>query len=88
MVTARNGSVITNDSYELGWTFPSAHAEARVVKKMNYGGTVYVARVSRDGHLAMAKPCFSCMMAMKSRFVEKVFYSINDGEYGCIDLRI
>lgn len=66
--------------------FPPAHAENRVCKKMDFGGTLFVARVKRDGSgFAMARPCVHCMRVIKSRGVKRVYYSINNNEWGTID---
>lgn len=87
IVSARNGSVQMSRTIGNSWSFPKAHAEARCIKKMDYDGVVYVARVSRDtGLLVMARPCYDCRIALRSRKVRKVFYSVNEHEYGVIDL--
>lgn len=87
LVSARNGSVQVSETIGNGWSFPACHAEARVCRKMDHGGTIYVVRVSRSGgHLQLARPCYDCMMAMRARKVKKVYYSISDTEYGVIDL--
>lgn len=62
------------------------HAEYRLSKKLDYYGIVFVARVLRDGSLGMARPCPDCVRALKSRRVRKVYYSIANNEYGCINL--
>lgn len=54
-----------------------AHAEARLAKKLDVGSTVIVVRVRPDGRLAMAKPCKSCELILKSRGVRKVYFSTN-----------
>lgn len=87
-VSSRNGSVISLQCHEKGWSFPQAHAEARVCRKMDYNGTVYVARVSRgSGDLMLARPCYDCEMKMRSRFVKRVYYSVSNTEYGVMDLQ-
>jgi len=56
---------------------PSAHAEARLVKKLGKNAPlVLVARysVGRQG-LAMAKPCPACEAILKSYKVKQVIYS-------------
>ncbi len=63
---------------------PQAHAEARLVKKLDHGAIVYVVRVARDGKLTMARPCKTCRRALKNRHVRKCYYSINENEYGVI----
>src|SRR5665213_95640 len=61
LVYSRNGITIRPSG-----TYPLAHAERRVLRKSGYGSSVYVARVNRDGNLAMAKPCNRCMPALRS----------------------
>jgi len=76
IVSSRNGYIINPSD-----TYPSAHAEARVLRKAGYGCTLYVARVKRDGSLAMAKPCSTCHSMIKSRGVKSVYYSVSNTEW-------
>ena len=62
------------------------HAETRVLRKSGFGSTVYVARILRNGNLAMAKPCCFCMAALKARGVKIVYYTISDTEWKAIKL--
>ncbi len=65
---------------------PSAHAEARLARKLDIGAVVYVARVRRDnGKMAMAKPCAGCERTLRGRKVSKVIYSISDSEWGTME---
>jgi cytidine deaminase len=59
-----------------------AHAEAKLVRKLDQGSTVYVVRVSRDGTWACAKPCYECLMLMNAKRVRQVFWSETEG-YQC-----
>ena len=65
---------------------PSAHAEARVTKKLNDGSTIYVVRISRKEKLCLARPCKSCRTTMRNRGVKRCYYSISENEYGVLDL--
>jgi len=65
---------------------PEAHAEAKVCRKMDWGGVVYVVRVLRSGHLALARPCSKCQSTMRNSGVRHCYYSINDSEIGVIEL--
>lgn len=76
VVVSRNGSALT-DHRE-----PSVHAEARLCKKSGACPTIYVARVKRDGSLAMSKPCSRCLAVMHSKRVEVVYYTIGGNEWG------
>jgi cytidine deaminase len=67
---------------------PHHHAEARLVRKMTPGSTVWVARVARnDGNWAMAKPCPGCETRLRSAGVERVVYTIRPDEWGVIDMK-
>jgi len=61
-----------------------AHAECKLCRKLDYGAKeVYVARVRMDNfEFAMARPCSSCRKILKSKKVRKVFYTINNSQYG------
>jgi len=65
---------------------PMAHAEVRVMKKMGYGGVIYVARVLRNGTVTMAKPCKGCQATMRFNGIDKCFYTISENEYGVLEL--
>lgn len=63
----------------------ASHAEARLCKKLDYYGTVFVVRVAPSGYL-LSRPCASCRRMLKSRRVKRVYYTISDSEYGVLDL--
>lgn len=65
---------------------PKAHAEARLCRKLDYYGDVFVARKNLGG-FALAKPCPNCEKALRLRRVRRVYYTISDNEYGVLDLR-
>src|SRR5580693_3718965 len=77
IVRSRNGST----PYPNGKS-PSCHAEARTLRKSGYGATVYVARVRRDGSLALAKPCVHCMGSLRAMGVEIVYWTISNDDWG------
>jgi tRNA(Arg) A34 adenosine deaminase TadA len=65
---------------------PTAHAEARLARKLDAGSVVYVARVRRDnGKMAMSKPCAHCERILKNRGVKRIEYSINEHEFGILE---
>lgn len=76
IVSSRNGGVKLG-----GARSPSTHAEARVLRKAGKGFILYVARVKRDGSLALAKPCHTCYPYLISRGVEAVYYTISNNEW-------
>jgi len=62
------------------------HSEFRLAKKLDVGSIVYVARIRLDTmNFGLARPCFSCMKALKNKGCIKVYYSVAPGEYGVID---
>lgn len=63
---------------------PSFHAEARVLRKIGAGGTVYVARVRKDGSVGMSRPCTSCCRMLRFRGA-KCYYTIDEGEWACLE---
>jgi hypothetical protein len=65
---------------------PSAHAEARLVRKLDAGSIVYVARVRKeDGKMALSKPCKDCERVLRRRGIKRVEYSINEHEFGVLE---
>lgn len=64
---------------------PEIHAEARLCRKLDYYGTVFVARRTASGFM-LARPCADCLRKMKSRRVKKVFYTVGNNEYGVLKL--
>lgn len=83
MVSSKNGAAsfrTTIKSYQL---LPSSHAEGRVLRKLGKGGIIFVARVSKkDRSLVMARPCGMCQTRLRAYKVNKVYYTINDNQYG------
>ena len=68
------------EDYQL---IPTSHAEGRVLRKMDYGGVLYIARVKRkDYTLALSAACPMCQIKIKSKGIRKVYYTINDFQYG------
>lgn len=78
MVYARNGHPSDRT--------PSAHAEARLSRKLTPYSEVYVARVSPEGYLRMAMPCSLCRTSLRSAGVTKVTYSVDTDTYGVLYL--
>ncbi len=61
---------------------PESHAEARLAKKLDFGSIVVVVRILKNGELAKARPCKNCFKLLRFKGVLKIYYSINDKEYG------
>lgn len=79
-----DGAIVTASNIPNRQPEAHAHAETRLVRKLDWGSTVYVVRIRRDGSLALARPCRRCQSAMRLRGVWSCYYSINDTEYGVI----
>lgn len=77
-VHAKNGS-----SYD---KYPKAHAEARLLKKSGSGCAVFVARITREGLWALAKPCAHCAKSLCKAGVTKVYYTISPGVFGVMHI--
>src|SRR3972149_3862611 len=75
-VAVRNdGAVVRSRNLLTRTPFAPAHAEARLMRKVDMGSVVYVARVLRSGGWGMAKPCPQCHALLKSKGVKKVFFT-------------
>ncbi len=63
---------------------PSAHAEARVLRKAGRGAILWVARVLRGDKetWAQASPCSNCRRLILNHKVKKVYYTIGPDEFG------
>ena len=61
------------------------HAELSVLQKIKYLDIdfskvhIYVYREMKNGHVAMARPCASCMAAIKHIGIKNIHYSTYDG---------
>ena len=78
----KDGAIVTACNEMTKDPQPMGHAEARVLRKAGYGATMYVARQTRLGKLAMAKPCPRCQAMIRSYGVVKVCYTIDDENVG------
>lgn len=77
-----DGTIVTSNNVPHRNPEKNAHAEARLVRKLDWGSSVYVVRIKSDGTLANARPCKKCQAAMRLRGVVRCYYSINATEYG------
>jgi tRNA(Arg) A34 adenosine deaminase TadA len=81
-----DGTVVMSVNGSCATPTPSAHAEARLVRKLDRGSVVYVARTLREnGKIALAKPCPRCQAAMKARGISRCEYTINENEFGVME---
>lgn len=84
----RDGVLVSARNIAATDVTPSAHAEARVVKKLTCNSVVWVARVGRArGDWALARPCEKCQNRMKTAGVKKVIYTIAPNEWGVLLLQ-
>jgi len=57
------------------------HAEvAALVSSQNKVHTIIIARMRRDGSLAIARPCPICQLAIKEAKVKKIYFTNEQGE--------
>jgi len=83
LVSAKNGATEYFDTVPYYNLIPNSHAEGRCLRKLGHGGILYVARILKgNGSLAMARPCEMCAIRIKSARIKKVYYSINEENYG------
>lgn len=65
------------------YEYPYLHAEGNAILSLGldncFGKTIYVARALRDGSLALAKPCSSCLKLIKAVGLKSIYYSTNNG---------
>lgn len=64
----------------------SHHAEARLSRKLTPNSEVWVARVRKNGEWALARPCASCQIRLKSVGITRVTYTIRENEWGVLVL--
>jgi tRNA(Arg) A34 adenosine deaminase TadA len=88
LVSAKNGAVhstaMPQEDYRI---LPNSHAECRTLRKLGRGGVLYVARVAKHNHrYACSRPCIMCENMIRSYHVKKVFYTINEFQYGVWDI--
>jgi tRNA(Arg) A34 adenosine deaminase TadA len=77
--------VVARNATSRAQPIPEAHAETRVLRKMDRGGEVYVARVMRaTDEWGMSRPCPRCMAALRARRVARVWYTVSEGMYESI----
>lgn len=79
-----DGVIVTSRNISTRVPEPEAHAERRLVRKLDTGSIVYVVRALSNGSLTMARPCVRCRKAMQARGVKRCYYSVSDNEYGVI----
>lgn len=83
IVSSRNGAVSFSSSVQMSNVNVNSHAESRLLRKLGKDGVIFVSRVLRkDRSLAMARPCPDCQLKIRAHRVKKVYYTINDNQFG------
>lgn len=85
LVCASNGPARAVPRNPKKTSLPGAHAEARLCRKMDKRGVVFVVRINAGGY-SLARPCPNCQRTLRSRKVVKVYYTISNNEYGVLSL--
>ena len=80
----KDGTIVMSKNIPNRLPEPSAHAEARLSRKLDRGAMVYVVRIDREGALTTARPCKTCQKIMRIRGVKRCYYSISESEYGAM----
>ena len=58
------------------------HSEVSCLSKIRWvpaGSVLFIARVSLEGHLMLAKPCEACMERIKQVKIKEIVYTTNHG---------
>jgi tRNA(Arg) A34 adenosine deaminase TadA len=64
----------------------ATHAEEDALKRCGvpHGATIYVARIGRNGKVAMARPCQRCRLVLKGSGIKRAVYTITPTDYGVL----
>jgi pyrimidine deaminase RibD-like protein len=83
LATGINRYIGTNHIARAFHKWPTIHAEVAALAKLAdaKGCILYVYRVKKDGSPGLARPCVSCLAALRKYGVKRVVYSINDAPY-------
>jgi len=70
-------------------SYNTLHAEVDALIGLDFDLTkdcdAYIFREHKDGKLALARPCSTCMLALKKAGINTIFYTV-DGGYTAIDV--
>ena len=82
-----NGATVlaynNTDKYCRMWT---AHAEARLSRKLDVHSEVYVMRMSKLHKWQLSLPCESCVRCMMRKGVKRVYFTTGQDSFGTIEL--
>jgi len=84
IIAARCNSYKTHPALLRFTKWPHLHAEAAVILAAGFeaarDSTIYVARIGRNGDLAMARPCEEiCIPLMRETGVRRAFFTTSNG---------
>jgi len=72
--------------FKLEPKFASLHAEIGTIlgmsKQITNNGTIVVVRIDKNNKLKLSKPCNMCARCLKFVGIKKVFFSIDDDNFG------
>lgn len=75
VVASRNGAVrIPFPRVNRPNPYPPAHAEMRLLRKLDRGAEVFVVRLLDSGRLGVSRPCKHCMKGLRQWAVRRVWY--------------
>jgi tRNA(Arg) A34 adenosine deaminase TadA len=59
----------------------TGHAETVAIKKCksHKGNTIVIARIKNNGDMAMAKPCLTCIQAIRFTNIKNIWYTTDTG---------
>ncbi len=65
---------------------PAHHCEFRITRKLGKYGTIFLARVLKDGTWADSTPCVHCQTRLQAKKVKRIYFTIGPNNYACWDL--
>lgn len=82
-----DGAIVCASNIHTDVPTPSAHSEWRTLRKMDLKSPyLFVARIRfLDMEWGMAKPCKHCLLAIRDKGVEQVFFTTGPNEYRSIE---
>lgn len=83
-----DGAVVCAPNIHTDVPTPSAHSEWRTLRKMDKGSPfLFVARVRfLDMQWGMARPCKHCILAIRDKGIEQVFFTVRHDKYRMLKL--
>ena len=78
-----DGAIVRASNIHTDVPTPSAHSEWRTLRKMDKGSPyLFIARIRYlDMDWGMARPCKSCVLAIRDKGIERVYYTVAPNKY-------